>query len=113
MNMFDKDNELSILLLEQLAHNEFASYKNYWVTVKTDVINGTYEDINTAMSCVANKEHLDKNMTKYLYREFTILYKDILRSCNILKQRIDKPITVDKLKEKFVQHLREKYGDAK
>ena len=113
MNMFDKDNELSMLILEKLAHEDFESNRLYWNAVKWNIVNGIYDNINTSMSRVATIYNMRDDKIQYLRTAFISIYKMVLMNCNKCKRDSDVPVTVDWLKEKYAQHLREEYGDAK
>lgn len=113
MNMFDKDNELSMLILEKLAHEDFESNRLYWSAVKFNVVNNIYDDINISMSRIADLCNMREDKIQYLRTTFISIYKMVLMDCNRCKRDSDVPVTVDWLKEKYMQHLREEYGDTK
>lgn len=112
MDMFDKDNELSMLILEKLAHEDFESNRLYWSAVKFNVVNDIYSDINTSMSRVAYLCNCSDDKIQYLRTAFISIYKMVLMNCNKVKRNSDVPVTVDWLKEKYMQHLREEYGNT-
>lgn len=112
MNMFDKNNELSMLILEKLAHEDFESNRLYWSAVKFNVVNGIYSDINTAMSRIAEICHMRDDKIQYLRTSFISIYKMVLMNCNNVKRNSKVPVSVDWLKEKYIQNLREEYGDT-
>lgn len=113
MNMFDKNNELSMLLLEKLAHEDFESNRLYWNAVKFNVVSGFYDNINISMSRIAEICHMRDDKIQYLRTAFISIYKMVLMNCNKSKREIDVPVTVDWLKERYIEYLREEYGDTK
>ena len=50
---------------------------------------------------------------KKLRQAFVHVYKSVFKYCNEAKKKTDKSVTVDWLKEQYIKHLREKYGDVK
>lgn len=111
MNMFDKDNELSMLIVKQLSkEDEWNHY--FWLHVMRGVIKGTYKNFSTAMFQI-------NSIAGYTYEEYTKVrqgfirvYKSVFKYCNKAKKKTDEPVTVDWLKEQYIKHLREKYGDV-
>ena len=50
---------------------------------------------------------------KAFRKNFVRIYKSVFKYCNEAKKKTNEPVTVDWLKEQYIKHLREKYGDVK
>lgn len=111
MNMFDKDNELSMLIVKQLA-KENQYYHYFWLHVIHEVIKGNYNNFSTAIVQTCSMAGCSYEEFIKTRQSFVRIYKSILKYCNATKKKIDKSVTVDWLKEQYIKHLREKYGDV-
>ena len=112
MDMFDKNNELSMLIVKQLV-TENQPYHYFWLHVMHGVIKGTYENFSTAILQTGSIAGYTYEEYKKLRQAFVHVYKSVFKYCNEAKKKTDKPVPVDWLREKYIQHLREKYGDVK
>lgn len=112
MDMFDKDNELSMLIVKQLT-TEDKAHHYFWLHVMHGVIKGTYKNFSTAMLQTGSGAGYIYEEYKKLRNAFVQIYKSVFKYCNEAKKKTDKPVTVDWLKEQYIKHLREEYGDVK
>ena len=112
MNMFDKDNELSMFIVKQLA-KESRLYHYFWLHVMHEVIKGTYKNFSTAILQTGSIAGYSYEEYIKIRQNFIRIYKSVLKYCNKAKKKTDKPVTVDWLKEQYIKHLREKYGGVK
>lgn len=110
--MFDKDNELSMLIVKQLA-KEDEGHKYVWLHIMNRVVNGTYGNFSTAILCTCSIAGYSYEEYTEFRRNFVRIYKSVFKYCNKAKKKTDAPVTVDWLKEQYIKHLREKYGDVK
>ena len=77
------------------------------------VIQGTYKNFSQAILQTGSILGYTYEEYKKLRQAFVHVYKSVLRCCNKSKKKTDKSVTVDLLKEQYIKHLREKYGDVK
>lgn len=112
MDMFDKDNELSMLIIKQFV-TEDKWYRYFWLHVMHGVIKGTYKNFSTAILQTGSILGYSYEEYKKMRNAFVHVYKSVFKYCNEAKKKTDKPVTVDWLREQYIKHLREKYGDVK
>lgn len=113
MDMFDRDNELSMLIVKQLAKEDGWNHYVFWSHVMHGVIKGTYKNFSTAILQTGSIAGYTYEEYKKLRQAFVHVYKIVFKYCNETKKKTDKPVTVDWLKEQYIKHLIEKYGDVK
>lgn len=113
MDMFDRDNELSMLIVKQLAKEDGWNHYAFWSHVMHGVIKGTYQNFSTAILQTGSIAGYTYEEYMKARHDFVRVYKSVLRRCNKSKKKTDKSVTVDWLKEQYIKHLREKYGDVK
>lgn len=114
MDMFNKDNELSMLIIKQLAkEDEWNHY--FWLHVMRGVIKGTYENFSTAILQTGSIAGYTYEEYKKVRAGFIHAYKSVFKYCNEAKKKkkTDKSVTVDWLRAQYIKHLREQYGDVK
>lgn len=112
MDMFDKDNELSMLIIKQFVkEDEWHHY--FWLHIMHGVIKGTYENFSTAILQTGSIAGCTYEEYKKMRNAFVHVYKIVFKYCNEAKKKTDKPVTVDWLREQYIKHLREEYGDVK
>lgn len=112
MNMFDKDNELSMLIVKQLA-KEDEGHQYVWLHIMDKVADSTYKNFSEAILCTCSMLGYSYVQYKAFRKKFVRVYKSVFKYCNKAKKNTDKPVTVDWLKEQYIKHIREKYGDVK
>ena len=112
MDMFDRDNELSMLIVKRLA-KEDKWHHYFWLHVIHEVSKGTYKNFSTAIFQTGSIAGCSYESYIEIRRDFIRASKSVLEYCNKAKKKTDAPITVDWLKEQYIKHLREKYGDVK
>lgn len=112
MNMFDKDNELSMLIVKQLAKEDERN-RYVWLHIMDSVANSTYENFSEAILCTCNMLGYSYVQYTEFRKIFVCIYKSVFKYCNKAKKNTDKPVSVDWLKEQYIKHLKEKYGDVK
>lgn len=112
MDMFDKDNELSMLIIKQLA-TEDEWHHHFWLNVMNCVAKGTYKNFSTAILQIGSRVGYTYEEYKKLRNDFVQIYKSIFKYCNEAKKKTDKPVPVNWLREQYVKHLIEEYGDVK
>lgn len=112
MDMFDRDNELSMLIIKQFATEDKCNHY-FWLHIMHGVIKGTYENFSTAILQTSSISGYTYEEYMNARHDFVRVYKSVLRRCNKSKKKTDTPVTVDWLKEQYIKHLREKYGDVK
>lgn len=78
-----------------------------------EVSKGTYKNFSTAMFQIGSGAGYTYEEYKKVRQNFIRIYKSVFKYCNEVKKKTDKPVTVDWLKEQYIKHLREKYGDVK
>lgn len=112
MDMFDKDNELSMLIVKQLAKKD-EKHKYVWLHIIDKVTNGTYKNFSEAILCTCSMLGYSYEQYTEFRKNFVRIYKSVFKYCNEAKKKTDKPVPVDWLKEQYIKHLREQYGDVK
>lgn len=114
MDMFDRDNELSMLIIKQLA-KEDEWHHHFWLNVMNCVAKGTYKNFSTAILQIGSRAGYTYAEYKKVRAEFIHVYKIVFKYCNKIKKKkkTDKSITVDWLREQYIKHLIEQYGDVK
>lgn len=112
MDMFDRDNELSMLIIKQFATEDKCNHY-FWLHIMHGVIKGTYENFSQAILQTGSISGYTYEEYMKARHDFVCAYKSVLRRCNKSKKKTDKSVTVDLLKEQYIKHLREKYGDVK
>lgn len=112
MDMFDKDNELSMLIVKQLTTEDKWNHY-FWLHVMHGVSNGMYKNFSTAMLQLCSRTGYSYEEYKKLRHAFIHVYKSVFKYCNEAKKKTDKSVPVDWLKEQYIKHLREEYGDVK
>lgn len=110
--MFNKDNELSMLIVKQLAKKD-EKHKYVWLNIIDKVTNGTYKNFSEAILCTCSMLCYNYVQYKAFRKNFVRIYKSVFKYCNEAKKKTNEPVTVDWLKEQYIKHLREKYGDVK
>lgn len=113
MDMFDRDNELSMLIVKQLAKEDGWNHYAFWSHVMHVVIKGTYKNFSQAILQTGSISGYTYEEYKKLRQAFVHVYKSVFKYCNEAKKKTDKSVPVDWLKEQYIKHLREKYGDVK
>lgn len=112
MDMFDKDNELSMLVVKKLTKE--GKWNHYfWLHIMHGVIKGTYKNFSTAILQTGSMAGYSYEEFRKIRNDFIHTYKRVIRHCNEDKKKTDKPVAVDYLKEQYIKHLREEYGDVK
>lgn len=112
MDMFDKDNELSMLIIKQLATKD-KWHHLFWLHVMHGVIKGTYKNFSIAILKTGSMAGYTYEEYKEIRKGFVHVYKSVFKYCNEVKKKTDKPVSIDWLKEQYIKHLREEYGDVK
>lgn len=112
MDMFDKDNELSMLIIKQFATEDKCNHY-FWLHIMHGVIKGTYKNFSTAILQTGSIAGCTYEEYKKLRQAFVHVYKSVFKYCNEAKKKTDKPVPVDWLREQYIKHLREQYGDVK
>lgn len=112
MDMFDKDNELSMLIVKQLA-KEDEWHRHFWLNVMNCVAKGTYKNFSTAILQIGSRAGYTYEEYKKVRNDFVQIYKSVFKYCNEAKKKKGKAVTVDWLREQYIKHLREEYGDVK
>ena len=112
MNMFDKDNELSMLIVKQLAKKD-ERHRYVWLHIMDNVANSIYKNFSEAILCTCSMLGYSYVQYTEFRKNFIRIYKSVFKYCNKTKKKTDKPVTVDWLKEQYIKYLREKYGDVK
>ena len=77
------------------------------------VIKGTYDNFSQAILQTGSIAGCTYEEYKKLRQAFVHVYKSVFKYCNEAKKKTDKHVPVDWLKEQYIKHLREKYGDVK
>ena len=112
MGMFDRDNELSMLIIKQFATEDKCNH-DFWLHIMHGVIKNTYENFSQAILQTDNISGYTYQEYKKLRQAFVHVYKSVFKYCNEAKKKTNKHVPVDWLKEQYIKHLREKYGDVK
>lgn len=112
MDMFNKDNELSMLIIKQFA-KEDEWHRYFWLHVMHGVIKGTYKNFSTAILQTGSISGYSYEEYKKMRNDFVQTYKSVFKYCNEAKKKKGKAVTVDCLREQYIKHLREEYGDVK
>ena len=112
MDMFDKDNELSMLIIKQFATEDKCN-RYFWLHIMHEVSKGNYENFSTAILQTSSMVGYSYEEFLKVRNDFVQIYKSVFKYCNEAKKKKGKAVTVDWLREQYIKYLREEYGDVK
>lgn len=86
MDMFNKDNELSMLIVKQLA-TEDKLHHYFWLYIMHEVIKGNYKNFSTAILQTSSMAGYTYEEYKKARNDFIQIYKSVFKYCNEAKKK--------------------------